>query len=238
MEARVLWAHTSEVAAEFLSRCRGWIQPEEWTELSNTRSPSALQDRILARGLLRVALGRDLGWEPGSVAFRKDPQGKLHLQAKPTTGLEFSLTHTGGAAACVTFRGGKCGIDLERVDRALPPESTQNRFLTPGERAFLDSLPQGERPTAFLRLWTLKEAYMKAAGVGLGVSPGKIGVTPSEADPGMSFFQLQLPPSWIGAIAADGTERTLRVECVKAEGLLFEDGSAKITAIPSPSPSP
>lgn len=87
--------------------------------------------------------------------------------------LDVSLSHAGGWVAAVAYRHGRVGVDLEatrRVDGALA-----RRCLSAAELAWLDSASDGSsRQQRFLRLWTAKEAYLKAIGTGLGVDPRSI----------------------------------------------------------------
>jgi 4'-phosphopantetheinyl transferase len=58
------------------------------------------------------------------------------------------------------------GFDLERFDRRIELEIA-DRYFRPEEVSWLMGLPPSERPRGFLRLWTLKEALIKATGEGL-----------------------------------------------------------------------
>jgi 4'-phosphopantetheinyl transferase len=48
-------------------------------------------------------------------------------------------------------------------------ESLSRRILAPSERAHIAALPDRERHCGFFRLWTLKEAYAKARGLGVSL---------------------------------------------------------------------
>ena len=68
-------------------------------------------------------------------------------------------------------------------------------FYTQEQQAFV-ALPADQQLTAFYRLWTRKEAYLKAQGWGLaGLSR-----TMPESDPGM-VMNLEPAPEYAGALA-------------------------------------
>lgn len=101
---------------------------------------------------------------PGSVpirSFKSNPNGKPYL-ANQGIDLQFNLSHTDGLVACVVVRDGDCGIDVEAVrsDLDLPAA-----VLAPSEQRLLAEAPSSTRAELFFRLWTLKEAYVKARGL-------------------------------------------------------------------------
>jgi len=83
--------------------------------------------------------------------------------------LSFNLTHTRGLVACVVGRGFDVGIDVERVVRNRDVALIANSYFAPIEREWLAAAPESERHARFIDIWTLKEAWLKATGVGLAV---------------------------------------------------------------------
>lgn len=69
----------------------------------------------------------------------------------------------------------RIGVDVEL---AGPPFEIPWNVLHEREKAFLHALPEADRAEQFLRLWTGKEAYLKALGLGLRREPAEIGVFP------------------------------------------------------------
>ncbi len=59
------------------------------------------------------------------------------------------------------------GVDVERVDTGADVVRLARRFFSPGEALALSRLPDDERPGAFFRIWTAKEAVLKGAGGGV-----------------------------------------------------------------------
>ncbi len=123
---------------------------------------------IAAHGLKRLMLSWLGAGRAASLRFRAGPQGKPALAAEPGGGpdLHFNLTHTDGLVACAVVLGRPVGLDAEPLDRPVEL-GVAERFFAPAELAWLRSLPEAERARGFLRLWTLKESWLKAVGVGL-----------------------------------------------------------------------
>jgi 4'-phosphopantetheinyl transferase len=114
---------------------------------------------VCAHALLRLALSRRAGGEPGKWEFAVGRWGKPYLAG--ADGWQFNLSHTEGLVACAIARGCEVGVDVERVDRAVEAVEIARRFFADAE------VRQIERePEAFFRIWTLKEAYVKACGRG------------------------------------------------------------------------
>jgi 4'-phosphopantetheinyl transferase len=133
---------------------------------------------VAAHALLRRAL-RDLlgGEEPVLV---REPLGRPQLDPaqRARSALSFNLTHTRGFAACAIRRGGPVGIDAEDVRRPIDVDAVAARWFAPTERRLLAILPEAARADAFFRIWTAKEAILKAAGLGLRLSPERFAVEP------------------------------------------------------------
>ena len=88
--------------------------------------------------------------------------GKPSLAEHPE--VHYNISHADGIAA-VTVSEFECGVDCERI-RAYRP-SVLGRCFGEDERRAVEAAPESERNLMFFRLWTLKEAYVKALGRGL-----------------------------------------------------------------------
>ncbi|HEU4779105.1 MAG TPA: 4'-phosphopantetheinyl transferase superfamily protein [Steroidobacteraceae bacterium] len=122
----------------------------------------------LARGLQREVLASYLpGTAPRDLQFISGATGRPAL-APPfdASGLDFNLAHTRGLVALAVTRGAALGIDVEIYEKKVPLEVAR-RFFSPVEVNALEALPGDAQPRRFLRLWTLKEAYLKAIGAGI-----------------------------------------------------------------------
>jgi 4'-phosphopantetheinyl transferase len=124
---------------------------------------------IAAHAVLRAALGRLCGAPPAAWRFVADAHGKpsAWLGDAPA-GVSFNLSHTEGMAGlAVTLGAGwAIGFDLEPVARVVDL-AVADHFFSAREASWLSSLVEPVRAEGFLRLWTLKEAFIKATGKGL-----------------------------------------------------------------------
>src|SRR6266852_33298 len=128
------------------------------------------QDRLaflVAHGLVRMALSRHAAVAPAEWTFSADSYGKPSI-ATPASTLSFSLSHTRRLVACAVARGRPVGVDVEDASRPAPLEVAE-RYFVPGERRDIFAADADQRTRRFFEYWTLKEAYVKAGGLGLSL---------------------------------------------------------------------
>jgi 4'-phosphopantetheinyl transferase len=96
-------------------------------------------------------------------------QKSSNPQIPPHHPLEFSLSHTRGLVVCAVALRDAVGVDLEWPGREVARAELSRRFFAPAEADWLAALPATEQRAAFFELWTLKEAFIKAVGVGMAM---------------------------------------------------------------------
>jgi 4'-phosphopantetheinyl transferase len=111
--------------------------------------------------------------QPGQWQFQSSAEGRPSL-APPfdRTGLHFNIAHTEAVVAMAVCRHAGVGVDVEKIDRASL--AVAERYFSAAEAAELRALPSDAQPRRFMRLWTLKEAYLKAIGTGLAGGLGRM----------------------------------------------------------------
>ena len=131
--------------------------------------PNSRIEFTAAHALARWALGEALGVDRRAFSFIPGAHGKpdAWLGDKPAP-VSFNLTHTKGivAVAVSTAPDLALGVDFEALDRNVDLKVADSYF-GPREVAWLMACPDDDKPEGFLRLWTLKEAFIKATGKGL-----------------------------------------------------------------------
>ncbi|KAA0596528.1 4'-phosphopantetheinyl transferase [Azospirillum lipoferum] len=179
-----------------------------------------LTDRfILRRGLLRLLLGRCTGRDPAGLVFDYGTHGKPALPGGPA----FNLSDSEDSLAIAVAAEGRIGVDIERLRPIESADGIADRFFHIAERAALQGLAPERRDEGFLLAWTRKEAFIKAAGVGLSMPLDQFAVeVRPDAPPALleigedlrgdvgvpadwSLFDRRVLPGTIAAIAAHGT---------------------------------
>jgi 4'-phosphopantetheinyl transferase len=122
---------------------------------------------INAHAGLRCLLGWLLDLPPEQVALGTDTMGKPSLVGLGSPPLFFNLSHSHNHAAVAVSPFFEVGIDIEHI-RPIGFEVAEH-FFSAGEVAALKALPARRRAKAVFNVWTRKEAYLKALGLGLSV---------------------------------------------------------------------
>ena len=168
MEPVVSFATPDELAGSGIRNFYlGILSTDEKMRLARLLSPAKQELFLLAHGLLRTSLSRCEDVEPAGWRFKSGESGRPEIAA-PKSALRFNLSHTQGLAACVVTDRADVGIDVEKITPRNYLKLTR-RFFSPREQRDLCALPEPEQPARFFELWTLKEAYLKARGLGLTV---------------------------------------------------------------------
>jgi len=121
------------------------------------------------RSALREILGRLLGEPAASLRFRAAAVGKPELDRGPgiSGSLRFNVSHSSELALIAVGLGRELGVDLERLRPIGEAERIVASFFTPAEQRAFAAIAGPDRPSAFLRGWTRKEAVLKGFGMGL-----------------------------------------------------------------------
>jgi len=169
---RILYLDLRTLAAEALDRLGATLDPSERARCERFRFAEDRRAYFAAHGLLRYGLSQLFPRPPADWRFREGPQGKPELvDPPPGAALAFNLSHcrTMVAAAFGAGPGLDVGVDVEAQDRAAKLDiGVARRFFAADEAARIEAFDDARASNAyFLRLWTLKEAVVKATGRGL-----------------------------------------------------------------------
>jgi len=169
---------------------------------------------IAARAQLRMILARYLARDPEMITFSYGPRGKPHIAES----VGFNLSHSDDLAVVAVALERNVGVDVEAIRTMKERDRIAGRFFSAGENAALLGVPESERTKAFLRCWTLKEAYVKATGDGLAhptesfdVAFGlgeqtellRVDQEPEEASR-WRLMGFSPAPNFVGALAVEG----------------------------------
>ncbi len=198
-EVEVVHAQVGEIVD--LDRFEETLTTDERKRARGYKLPDARDAFILARGLLRLELGRRTECRPGDLIFDLRPSGKPDLRAPggDSAAWRFSVSHTGAHVAVAFTLGADVGLDIERLDRNVNPLAIASRYFTASEVKDLEARPLAQRSRAFLAGWTRKEAIVKARGT-----------TMSES---LNTLTVDLDPDQIHPLATDTPGRAVLPEC-------------------------
>lgn len=228
-----------ETAAELLDLSE--LNDAERRRAASFVRPTDAVTYAAAHVALRRLLGRYLGLPPRDVPFVREPcPGCAEPHGRPAVAypdppLHFSLAHSHGMAV-VAVSHTVIGVDVERLPRAETVEVC-TPSLHPGEQAELAELDTEERRAAFGRVWTRKEAYLKALGTGLSRDPAQdyLGSEPGRRPAGWTLLDLSSGPRHNAAVAVLGgppqrvAVRWLPSAALHADGTVEPDADGTTT---------
>lgn len=231
-----LWAMPVAGLSEVdLSNWRAVLDDAERSRMARFAFERSRVEYVAAHALTRALLSRMTGFPPQAFGFSAGERGKpIALCGGRPLDVQFNLSHTDGMVAVAAVSGPAVGIDVEAVDRKVDL-AVADRYFFGAEAGWLAGLQPDRQPEAFLRLWTLKEAYIKATGQGLSqaldefwfeVDPPRIRFTAAIADDdgAWRFHQRMLAGRYLVAVgwrSGEGAEPGLAVETLDPAALTF-----------------
>lgn len=227
-QVRVTILKTDHCCTEDLGAALALLSEAELDRFKKFHFDQDGKDFAFAHALLRKCLSELVPeTEPGSWQFATRMSGKPMVTTRPD--LDFSLTHTRGLVACVVADTGLVGIDAELDQRSLVVDPLLDDVCSPWERRELAGLTGRARTSRFLDFWTLKEAFLKACGLGISRDLTRISATitddciirlevpPDLARPDMSFRIFRIDDGGRVALAKTGP---LKSQEIKVETLV------------------
>jgi len=181
------------------------------------KNENARQESLCAGLLYAYVLERH--GVPRDAAVERLPAGRPVLAGRDD--LWFSLSHSGRYVLCAVS-GQPVGADVQEIRTVR--RSIVRRFH-PTERTWLERLPEEEQNAALFRLWTRKEAWVKAVS-------GERMLSLAEADvihalPGLRFRDYMLTGGYAAAVcAAEGEELPLPEEVKPAALMAAQQGDS------------
>lgn len=151
--------------------CLTWLSEKELARFQRLQFEAHRKQLLLGRFLMRSVLSMYApSIEMGQWQFQYNDYGKPELAATQSElGLFFNLSHSGDKLVFAVSTTPFLGVDVERCDKPRRLAKIADRYFSATESAALLALPQAAQLHRFYELWTLKEAYIKACGMGLAI---------------------------------------------------------------------
>ena len=197
------------------------LPPDEQERAARLTNQQVRDRFVIARIRLRELLSLFLRRPPQKIYFTYGPQGKPSIISEVgEPQLTFNLAHSGGIGLIAIGLNREVGVDHERRKRFPDAMGIAERFFSQAEVSYIRSLPSNQREEEFLKIWTCKEAYVKAVGSGLSCPLDSFAVTFStESERGVVVsggeslttleYSIQLLPAsrlFFGAVVSTGQD--------------------------------
>jgi 4'-phosphopantetheinyl transferase len=153
--------------------CARLLSDDELARLERFKFDRHRREYLATRALQRMALSAYAEMAPEAWRFEAGKHGKPAIASalgEQGPEIKFNLSNSLGLVVCAVTHGLEIGVDVEPYTRAGTIEEVAERFFSVRELEQLELLRGEERRERGLTLWTLKEAYMKARGLGMALS--------------------------------------------------------------------
>jgi 4'-phosphopantetheinyl transferase len=170
------------------------MSPDEAEQQARYRFPEGRREYLVTRALVRSVLSEYAPVAPRDWTFVRNRHGRPEI-AGPSGAprLRFNLSNTRGLVACLVAEGREVGLDVEDTLRRGETVGIADRFFSPFEAASLRRQPAHRQRDRFFDYWTLKEAYIKARGMGLAIPLDHFSYHLDESGPIGIAFEPELP---------------------------------------------
>lgn len=149
---------------------RNLLDGGEQSRLDRFVASGAARQFLVARALLRSTLSRYRPVNPRGWTFESNYYGRPEIsQPAYAKAISFNLSHTKGLVACAVSEQATVGVDVESLSRNLDYHGLAAHSFAKPEAQRLQRSDNGALIDHFFKIWTLKEAYIKARGMGLSI---------------------------------------------------------------------
>ncbi len=229
-----LWhaSSSSDEPSSVETTCEAWLDVDEQRRASRFRIPTSRNQHVVGRGMARRLLSSD-SVAPEAIRFALEPHGKPYVSEPSAARQPFNIAHTDGLVMCGigSAEHTMIGVDVERLGRRTDPGLADRFFSKPEVRYLQRHQDDDAKRIAFLRVWTLKESFIKAIGTGLQTPLSDFAFmdidsdSPTiqmldeklEGDVSWKFFSIQPRPGFVAAVAVatndDDASIKLDVKC-------------------------
>lgn len=206
--------------AALWTRLRSWLQPEETERAEKYKDMEARASFLVGRGMARTMLAEATGVAPGDWRFSEGPHGRPEI-ASPETPYRFNLAHSHGMIACALAKNRDIGVDVEFLDRTDSSHDVATRVCSDDELADIEAVPEDGRKERFLIYWTLKEAYLKARGLGISVHMADVAFTVNGGEPKFApaGSLAEADTRWLFRLAQPGPRHLVAVAVDTVDGV-------------------
>ena len=197
-------------------RLLGLLDEREVLRMRRFRRATDRDHYLSAHALCRTARSQaDEEVHPAEWRFEAGLYGKPFVVAPDHAGaLHFNLSHAQGLCAVVIGSVPELGVDVEALERRVDRMSVGRHSFASSEFKDVERLEGCDQRDQFFRYWTLKEAYIKARGLGMRI-PLRDFAFDLRAEPiaisfvegfddspkGWHFIELELSPTHRAALA-------------------------------------
>lgn len=156
---------------QHLIECLNSLSEDEKIRADSYAFKYLMQEFILCRGTLRKILAQYLKVTPKEIKFSYSEYGKPFVSLSKSSQLYFNISHSSEYFVIAVSECSEIGIDIEFCKKDINLFEVAQEVFTCNEIAKLSKLSEKNQILEFYKMWTIKEAYIKAIGRGFSFNP-------------------------------------------------------------------
>lgn len=176
---------------KLLNALKMLLNASETEKIQRYRLPKAQHIALITRAFVRLVLSQYTDIPAQKWAFNIAPQGKPEINNPPLP-LSFNLSHNDDLIICAVCLDKNIGCDIESFSRKISVKAIAQRYFSATEFTTLMALPTALQGRRFFEYWTLKEAFVKATGLGISQGLESFSFTIGQAEESQFNENIQL----------------------------------------------
>ncbi|MFC1539842.1 4'-phosphopantetheinyl transferase family protein [Candidatus Latescibacterota bacterium] len=162
-----IWLIHSDADEDTFERLLKTLSHDELIKAERLISTEKRRHFVVSRGILRYLLSRYLNTEPEELEIIYTKNGKPVLTGSDQDKLSYNLSHSHGNIFYGITAGGEIGVDIEKIRSNASIMGIAHRQFTEPELQIVEQTEHEDTLRMFFKIWTRKEAVLKAFGMGL-----------------------------------------------------------------------
>ena len=155
----------SELLVQYLKTL---LSKKEQEKLQHYKNLTAQHTALITRAICRLVLSQYTNTPPSDLSFIKNQHGKPEL-TNNTNKIRFNLSHNNDLIIIAICAKDDIGCDIENPLRKVNIEPLTRRYFSEQEHLEICTLTPKIQQQRFFEMWTLKEAFVKATGIGISL---------------------------------------------------------------------
>ena len=186
-----------------------WLDVEEQARWQRYQHDGSRRRFALCRSALRAALCEQFGCLNSQLAFATSDHGKPYAVCQgAAVPVSFNVSHSGAHGLIALAAAGRLGVDVEERKRPHHLDGLISSVMGPDEQAELASARGCRKLRLFFNYWTLKEALIKAIGLGLALDMAQLEIPAAmRRGEAASIFRFPQLPTVRWRLADIGNDR-------------------------------
>ncbi len=166
-----IWQVSLEPDQNKLDLCKSILDMETMQKVGWFKFEDDQNKYIICQGILRLLLADYLNIQTSKIIISRQKKGKPFVANENP--VYFNMSDSGNICVYAFTKFNELGIDIEEKRNLPDIDELIQTNLTKLEIEYINKKP-AEKSNNFFRFWTIKEAYLKAIGEGMRLTPDKL----------------------------------------------------------------